>query len=51
MVLAVTAGQSLVSFYKTGGPISMRFLVSCSLLWLEEVLKDSKHLLQLLNFG
>jgi len=35
----------------TGGPISTRFSMSCSLQWSEEALKVSKRWPQLLNFG
>ena len=40
-----------ISFSYTGSPTSVQFLVSCCLLWLKEILKVSKRLMQQLNFA
>ena len=50
--ISIQTGHPIfISFSWMGHPISMRFSLSCSLQWLEEVLKDSKCWLERSNFG
>ena len=50
VALSVLSGQPIfISFYKMGGPISMRFSVSCSLQWLELGRSPARFNLTFLN--